>query len=100
MLLPRFFWGAFSLTFLLGIQSAINSPAKYGYIKEIFGKEHISQANAIVQTLTIIAILGGTFAFTILFSHYIQGALLTSHDKTLLLKKFAPGPGVYVREVL
>ncbi len=29
-----YFWAAFMLTLLLGAQSAINSPAKYGYIKE------------------------------------------------------------------
>ncbi|WP_077216739.1 MFS transporter [Piscirickettsia litoralis] len=33
------FWAAFSMTLLLGMQSAINSPAKYGYVKEFFGKE-------------------------------------------------------------
>lgn len=86
-----FFLGAFSLTLLLAIQSALNSPAKYGYIKEIFGKEHIAQANAIVQTLTIIAILSATFIFTVIFSHYIKAALLeNSIDKYLLLKTVAP----------
>lgn len=86
-----FFWGAFALTLLLAIQSALNSPAKYGYIKEIFGKEHIAQANAIVQTLTIIAILSATFIFTVMFSHYVRDALLDhSLDKSLLLKTIAP----------
>lgn len=86
-----FFWGAFALTLLLAVQSALNSPAKYGYIKEVFGKEQLSQANAIVQTLTIIAILGATFAFTSIFSHYVNAAgLQHSTDKSLLLKAFAP----------
>lgn len=86
-----FFWGAFSLTLLLGIQSALNSPAKYGYIKESFGKQHLSQVNAIVQTLTIVAILGATFAFTSLFSYFIRVEHL-QHDvnKAQLLKVFAP----------
>lgn len=86
-----FFWGAFAITFLLAIQSAINSPAKYGYIKEMFGKENIAQANALVQTLTIIAILSGTFCFTLIFSHYINlTGLINSQDKSLLLKALAP----------
>lgn len=86
-----FFWGAYALTFLLAIQSALNSPAKYGYIKEIFGKENISQANAIVQTLVVISLLGATFIFTYLFSHFLSIKLLSeSHDKSLLLKAFAP----------
>ncbi|WP_026069304.1 hypothetical protein, partial [Legionella tunisiensis] len=83
--------GCFLLTLLLAIQSALNSPAKYGYIKEIFGKEHLSQANAIVQTLTIIAILGATFIFTYLFSFVINAAgLQHSSDKALLLQAIAP----------
>ena len=86
-----YFWGAYSLTLLLAIQSALNSPAKYGYIKEMFGKEHLSQVNAIVQTLTIIAILGATFAFTYIFRHFMLLAdLQDSTDKALLLKAFAP----------
>ncbi|WP_051550866.1 acyl-[ACP]--phospholipid O-acyltransferase [Legionella geestiana] len=86
-----YFWGSFFLTLLLGIQSALNSPAKYGYIKEIFGKEHLSQANAVVQTLTILAILGATFVFTCMFSHFMQKAgLHTSVDKSLILMHFAP----------
>ncbi|WP_367607429.1 acyl-[ACP]--phospholipid O-acyltransferase [Legionella sp. W05-934-2] len=86
-----YFWGAYGLTLLLAIQSVMNSPAKYGYIKEIFGKEQLTQINAIVQTLTIIAILAATFVFTSLFSHFIQGAgLKNSQDKTLILQAFAP----------
>ncbi|WED43284.1 acyl-[ACP]--phospholipid O-acyltransferase [Legionella cardiaca] len=86
-----YFWGAFSLTLLLAIQSALNSPAKYGYIKEIFGKEHLSQANAIVQTLTIVSILGATFLFTYIFSYFIASlGLQQSLDKSLLLQAFAP----------
>lgn len=33
-----YFWGAFALTLMLAVQSALNSPAKYGYLKEIFGR--------------------------------------------------------------
>lgn len=85
-----FFWAAFATTLLLAIQSALNSPAKYGYIKEIFGKENLAQANAIVQTLTIIAILAGTFCFTLLFSHFVNTAgLQKSLDKGLLMHSFA-----------
>lgn len=61
------FWPAFALTFLLAIQSAIYSPAKYGYIKELFGKERLAEANGLIQATTIIAILLGTFAFSIIF---------------------------------
>lgn len=82
---------AFILTLLLATQSAINSPAKYGYIKEIFGKANIAQANAFVQTIAILSILIGTFAFSILFNHYISSNFLQhTTDKSAVLKAFAP----------
>lgn len=86
-----FFWAAYTLTLLLAVQSALNSPAKYGYIKEAFGKEQLSKVNAIVQTLTIIAILAGTVIFTFIFSYAIKIlSTQAGNDKALLLKAFAP----------
>ncbi|WNO08770.1 acyl-[ACP]--phospholipid O-acyltransferase [Teredinibacter sp. KSP-S5-2] len=61
------FWLAFAMTFLLAVQSAFYSPAKYGFIKSFFGKEKLASANGSVQTISIIAILAGTFIFSILF---------------------------------
>lgn len=58
---------AFAMTFLLAVQSAIYSPAKMGFIKELFGKARLGEANGIVSALSIIAILTGIFAFSILF---------------------------------
>ncbi|MFL0811390.1 MAG: acyl-[ACP]--phospholipid O-acyltransferase [Agarilytica sp.] len=61
------FWASFAMTFLLAAQSALYSPAKLGYIRGFFGKEHLAQANGVVSAATIIAILAGTFAFSIVF---------------------------------
>jgi acyl-[acyl-carrier-protein]-phospholipid O-acyltransferase/long-chain-fatty-acid--[acyl-carrier-protein] ligase len=61
------FWPAFWLTFLLALQSAFYSPAKYSYIRELVGKNKLAPANAAVQTVTIVAILGGTVAFSVVF---------------------------------
>ncbi len=61
------FLTAFSLTFVLAAQSAVYSPAKYGYIKELFKEELISKGNAAVQAATTTAILGGILVYTILF---------------------------------
>jgi acyl-[acyl-carrier-protein]-phospholipid O-acyltransferase/long-chain-fatty-acid--[acyl-carrier-protein] ligase len=58
---------AFGLTLALAVQSAIYSPAKYGYIKELVGKEGLAAANGVVQAVTIGGILLGTFVFSILF---------------------------------
>ncbi|MFV1984071.1 MAG: acyl-[ACP]--phospholipid O-acyltransferase [Thiohalomonadales bacterium] len=60
---------SFALTFLLAIQSTFYSPAKYGYIKELVGKERLASMNAIVQSVTIVAILSGIFIFSILFEN-------------------------------
>lgn len=84
------FWAAFLLTIMLGMQSAINSPAKYGYIKEIFGKGEIASANAYVQAVAIVAILAGTFVFTLLFSLFVGNHAATGLTKATTLHAFAP----------
>ena len=61
------FWGAFYATLLLGFQAAINSPAKYGHVKEIFSSGNIARGNAFAQTMAILGILFGTAIYTILF---------------------------------
>jgi len=61
------FWFAFGMTFLLAAQSAFYSPAKLGYIKGFFGKQHLAEANGLAQAIAIVAILAGTFIFSILF---------------------------------
>jgi acyl-[acyl-carrier-protein]-phospholipid O-acyltransferase / long-chain-fatty-acid--[acyl-carrier-protein] ligase len=61
------FWPAFGLTFVLAAQSAIYSPAKYGYIKEIAPEKGFSALNALVQSVTTVAILSGILIYTVLF---------------------------------
>lgn len=61
------FWPAFGLTFLMAVQSAFYSPAKYGYLKPLVGKARLAGGNGAVQAVTIVAILAGTFVFSILF---------------------------------
>jgi acyl-[acyl-carrier-protein]-phospholipid O-acyltransferase/long-chain-fatty-acid--[acyl-carrier-protein] ligase len=67
------FEAAFAMTFMLAVQSAFYSPAKYGYIREIAGKDNLASANSIVQSTTIIAILLGMFVFSILFEMALSG---------------------------
>ncbi len=67
------FWAAFGLTFLLAVQSAIYSPAKYGYIKELVGSRNLARANGIVQAVTIVSMLLGIFTFSMLFEHLLTG---------------------------
>jgi len=74
------FYTAFALTFLLALQSAIYGPAKYGYIKELFGIEFISAGNGAVQAVTTVAILGGIIFYTVLFEMMFDGSLSTKED--------------------
>ena len=61
------FWLAFATTFVLAAQSAFYSPAKYSYLKLLFGKGRLAEANGLAQAVSIIAILAGTFVFSIFF---------------------------------
>ena len=83
-------WLAYAGTLLLSIQSAFNSPAKYGYIKELFGKHLLANANAIVQPLIIIAILLGTLIPTILFQYLLSHHHIDSTDPSVILPVIAP----------
>ena len=69
---------AFAMTFMLAVQSAFYSPAKYGYIREIAGKKHLVTANSWVQSTTIIAILLGMFVFSVLFEKALGGQVIGS----------------------
>jgi len=76
---------AFAMTFLLAVQSAFYSPAKYGYIREIAGKHNLAAANGIVQSTTIIAILLGMFVFSVFFENMLAGHSFTSEADIIQL---------------
>ena len=78
---------AFSLTFLLALQSAIYGPAKYGYIKELVGEKYISSGNAAIQATTTVAILGGIIFYTVLFEGMYKDTFVTEAD---ILEHIAP----------
>ncbi len=67
------FWPAFVMTFVLALQSAIYSPSKFGYIKELCGTEALTPANAWVQASSSIAILAGILSFSVLFEMLLAG---------------------------
>ena len=82
------FWAAFGMTFLLAVQSAIYSPSKFGFIRELVGNERLSTANGLVQAVTMVAILAGTFAFSIMFESRLDG--VTYENKSELIRTIAP----------
>ncbi|MBL4730581.1 MAG: MFS transporter [Sulfurimonas sp.] len=81
------FYTAFGLTFLLALQSAIYGPAKYGYIRELFGVENISAANGAVQAVTTVAILSGIIFYSVLFENLVGN---TSSTQEEVLQIIAP----------
>ncbi len=80
------FWVAFGLTFVLAAQSAIYSPAKYGLIKEMVGKENLTPANSVVQAVTIVAILTGG----IVYSYFFEGFLTDEEGSSQILQTIYP----------
>lgn len=86
-----FFWAALALTFLLAIQITLFAPAKYGFIKEQFGNGPLTKTNALVQALTIFAMLTSLLVFGALFGILTQ-SIPAEHQlgKTQLLQAFAP----------
>ncbi len=79
------FYTAFGLTFMLAFQSAIYGPAKYGYIKELFGIKYISAGNGAVQAITTVAILGGIIFYTVLFEGMFDDSLKTKEEILLAI---------------
>ena len=82
------FWISFGLTLALAIQSAIYSPAKYGYLKELVGNKNIASGNGAVQSVTIVAILFGIFFYSVGFEYFLNSA--TSYSSEDILKQIAP----------
>ncbi|GHV05325.1 hypothetical protein AGMMS50229_08230 [Campylobacterota bacterium] len=78
---------AFIMTFMLAVQSAFYSPAKYGLIKRLVGVESLSMANGAIQALTIVAILLSSLVFSFIFElFYIAGI----SDPSLILTSMIP----------
>lgn len=81
------FWCAFGLTFVLAAQSALYSPAKYGYITELVSIDRISGLNAVVQSVTTIAILSGIMVYTFFFE---TSLVMPYESHTDILQQIAP----------
>ncbi|MGB0468176.1 MAG: acyl-[ACP]--phospholipid O-acyltransferase [Pontibacterium sp.] len=76
---------AFALTFILAVQSAFYSPAKFGYIKELVGADNLSEGNGWMQAASMISILAGILVFSLLFEMRLEGAEQMSPEDSLQL---------------
>ncbi len=85
------FYLAMFVLFLLAVQSAIYSPAKFGIIINLYEKEHLSRGNSAVQAVSMIAILltMGVFSFWFESIYSAHNYDLIS-SKEVLLNKFLP----------
>jgi LPLT family lysophospholipid transporter-like MFS transporter len=61
---------------LVGVGAAAYSPAKYGILSELTGPERLVQANSLMESSTIAAILVGVIAGGFLADWSISGALV------------------------
>ncbi|MFC6669045.1 MFS transporter [Marinobacterium aestuariivivens] len=84
------FLPAFGLTFVLALQSALYSPAKYGYIRELVGTDQLSEGNGWVQAATMVAILSGILVFSLLFEMRLAGNGDMARSPSELVQQIAP----------
>ncbi|HAG61275.1 MAG: hypothetical protein CMF55_04715 [Legionellales bacterium] len=84
------FWPAFSTTVLMALQSVLNSPAKYGYIREAFGVSNIARLNAMVQAAVIIAIVVSQAVFTFSANALVAHRLAEVTTRAKFITGFAP----------
>lgn len=67
-------WFLLPVVFLMGLQSAIFGPSKYGLLPELLPEKRLSWGNGIIELGTFLAIIGGAIA---------AGFLLNSGDDNL-----------------
>jgi acyl-[acyl-carrier-protein]-phospholipid O-acyltransferase/long-chain-fatty-acid--[acyl-carrier-protein] ligase len=82
-----FFWMAFGLTFALAVQSALYSPSKYGYIKELVGNKNITSANSVIQAVTTVSILFSIAIFSFFYETLFNDAK-TASEALINIKYF------------
>src|SRR3954464_12389878 len=63
--------------FIVGIGACIYGPAKYGILPEILPRERLVKANGMVELLTLVAILGGAIAGSVM-ADVFKDQVLTS----------------------
>jgi acyl-[acyl-carrier-protein]-phospholipid O-acyltransferase/long-chain-fatty-acid--[acyl-carrier-protein] ligase len=61
---------AMSAVFLIGLQSAIYSPSKYGLIRDVGGFEGISYGTGAMEMFTFAGVLIGTVVASLVSDHY------------------------------
>ena len=60
---------------LMGVQSCLYSPSKYGLIRDIGGEKGISFGNGMFETMAFLGILSGTFFASLIADNYSFGVV-------------------------
>ncbi|PLY06544.1 MAG: acyl-[ACP]--phospholipid O-acyltransferase [Arcobacter sp.] len=86
----NFYLAMFNLV-LLAVQSAIYSPAKFGIILDVWGKNNLARGNSALQSVSIIAILFAIASGSLVFeSFYTANNLSVLTTKEALLDAILP----------
>lgn len=84
------FYFSFAMTFILALQSALYSPAKYAYIRDLVGTQSLSEGNGWIQSATMVAILSGIVIFSLLFEQRLAGLEVSMLPPDQLIPLIAP----------
>jgi acyl-[acyl-carrier-protein]-phospholipid O-acyltransferase/long-chain-fatty-acid--[acyl-carrier-protein] ligase len=66
-------WFAYAILFLMGLQSTLFGPSKYGIVPELVGTANLSWANSLLTMATYLAIIIGTFLPSFLLDKVFGG---------------------------
>ncbi len=89
---------------VVGVGACVYGPAKYGILPEILPRESLVRANGMVELLTLVAILGGAIAGSVMADRWkdsvlssyavLVGIYLGSFLLNLLMQRTPSNPGV------
>jgi LPLT family lysophospholipid transporter-like MFS transporter len=89
---------------VVGVGACVYGPAKYGILPEILPRERLVRANGMVELLTLVAILGGAIAGSVMADRWkdsvlssyavLVGIYLGSFLLNLLMERTPSNPGV------
>lgn len=94
------FYLAIGILFLLGIQAAIYSPAKFGLIQTIFSKENLNKGNSLVQSIGMIGILATMAVYSIGFESLIDNNKLINNSSIENTKYLMSSLGYLIYSVI
>jgi acyl-[acyl-carrier-protein]-phospholipid O-acyltransferase / long-chain-fatty-acid--[acyl-carrier-protein] ligase len=89
-------FGLLASVFLMGLQSALFSPAKYGILPEMLSKEDLSKGNGYTEFFTFLAIIAGTACAGLVLSIELANPGIVSLGVAILGVLFSLGVGSHV----